>query len=878
MTESRPESGENPVPEVPATAGGTLGAKTFVDAQTRVNEAGENAAQDSASKIAIPEIPGVKLQKELGRGGMGVVYRGKQEFLDREVAVKLLLDQKKNAEYIARFKREAKILAGLQHPNIVTCYQADITADGVCFLVMEFVDGPNLRQCIEKEGVLDEADALRVCRDLASALERAHEKKIIHRDVKSENVLLSRAVNVSDATKFRYRAKLTDLGLARPESRDATSSKSLYLTLENAVMGTPLTMSPEQFDDPAGVDHRTDIYGLGCVLYDMLVGQPVFLEKTLSTLLLAKRKAARGPDPRLRRANVSAPVAELAMRMVAAGREDRPQTYEEVIACCEALLPKSALTTSGSWSAQTRLRVLAGVAAALALGSLGILYATRGTTGPDSTSKGQTPQHEMAGEFKLSIPPVTKAAEGKKVDLLVQVLPKGTQLSNVQWVQEKGEPTVALTQDGNKCSFIAPYWPRPYDVSFRVHGDAGNLSAESDIVTISVDAKDDPPTLTIDAPPKAYENEKVTVTAKLTDRDNHGLQKFNWSQKAGPALTLDPQENSVSFVAPEASKDYDVELQLDVMISEKALPRKTTIVHVTAANNPPSVTLKVTPESVVEGKSVSLDAVVVDIDSQDALTYQWQQSSPREPVVKFGNANARQTNFIAPWCINGDYDLSVELQVTDLDSPPLKFAPNKPLTVRLDPNLLRLKKADTLDWSFTEKNCIESGWTFSPNAPKLADGPDGTFVTNMEGDSWMKHELPHGKYIFEGLLAPQFVDSIQCGLRFAYDDKNALCLCFLHTNSELRRFYSYTATMSSDGSWPIPSEDKMVREGNWSINKAMQIELTWDDKALTLRWRDPAMDWNKADHPFALPSRPQSVSLIVSSARISVNSIKVRGV
>ena len=210
--------------------------------------AGAGGLDRTIVNIDIPRVPGIKLVKELGRGGMGVVYRGKQEFLDREVAVKMLLEQRKNPEYFARFKREAKILVGPQHPHIVTCYQADVTADGTCLLVMECVRGPKLREFLFEKSSLAVTDALRICRDLASAVACAHDRKIIHRDVKSENVLLAPDPNAPWFT-FRFGAKLTDQGLARLESRDANSSKSLHLTVQAAIMGTPRSMSPKQVFD-----------------------------------------------------------------------------------------------------------------------------------------------------------------------------------------------------------------------------------------------------------------------------------------------------------------------------------------------------------------------------------------------------------------------------------------------------------------------------------------------------------------------------------------------------------------------------------------------------------------------------------------------------
>ena len=121
----------------------------------------------------LPSIEGIDLEDEIGRGGMGVVYRGRQEFLERQVAVKLITSQVADV-MSARFQREARILSSITHPNIVGCYQAGVLASGEGYIVMEFVDGPTLRQMINKSGALRVGVALRVCRDVACALESAH--------------------------------------------------------------------------------------------------------------------------------------------------------------------------------------------------------------------------------------------------------------------------------------------------------------------------------------------------------------------------------------------------------------------------------------------------------------------------------------------------------------------------------------------------------------------------------------------------------------------------------------------------------------------------------------------------------------------------------
>jgi len=342
-------SPQRTVPVSPA-AGGLTGAPT------------PGAARASqAIEMKRPTIPEVEIEEEIGRGGMGVVFRGRQTYLDRRVAVKLLLAATGTGQkgFVDRFRREAKILAGLSHPNIVGCYQANQLPSGECYLVMEFIDGPNLRAWVEKSGPLSEVHALEVVRDTARALEHASASGIIHRDVKPENVLLQPVAEPVGAAslasgasgrraaenRFPFTAKLVDLGLARPQMQDEGPDAG-RITAEGVVMGTPCTMAPEQIDDPDHVDHRADIYGLGCVMYHILTGEPAFPQRNVTQILLCK---ARGdvPDPLALRPGLRKGVAALVTAMLQASREKRPQTYEEIIARCGALLEEAAASPKG---------------------------------------------------------------------------------------------------------------------------------------------------------------------------------------------------------------------------------------------------------------------------------------------------------------------------------------------------------------------------------------------------------------------------------------------------------------------------------------------------------------------------------------------------
>ena len=250
---------------------------------------------------------------------MGVVYRGRQDFLDRRVAVKFLSMDLGGDDFAKRFQREAKILAGINHPNIVACHMADTTPEGQSYLVMEFIDGPNLKAWIEQNGALSPMAALRLVRSAGAALAHARTVGIIHRDVKPENVLLEAVTSTAIDVSFPFTPKLVDLGLARMTREQV----GMDLTVPGSVMGTPSTMSPEQFDDPDSVDFRSDIYGLGCCLYQMLVGQAPFRGAKLTDIVLHKR-AEVPPNPCDE--NPALPAWWALTQRLLASRDDRPSS------------------------------------------------------------------------------------------------------------------------------------------------------------------------------------------------------------------------------------------------------------------------------------------------------------------------------------------------------------------------------------------------------------------------------------------------------------------------------------------------------------------------------------------------------------------------
>lgn len=204
-----------------------------------------------------PHFPQLEILECLGRGGMGVVYQARQKSLDRMVALKLLAPERiSDPDFAGRFAQEARALAALNHPNIVTVYDFG-QAGGFYFLLMEFVDGVNLRQAM-KAGRFTPEQALAVVPPVCEAMQAAHDNGIVHRDIKPENLLLDKDGCV----------KIADFGIAKMLHAD---SSDLGLA-ESQPAGTPQYMAPEQ-KEPAGADHRADIYSLGVVLYELLTGE-----------------------------------------------------------------------------------------------------------------------------------------------------------------------------------------------------------------------------------------------------------------------------------------------------------------------------------------------------------------------------------------------------------------------------------------------------------------------------------------------------------------------------------------------------------------------------------------------------------------------------
>jgi serine/threonine protein kinase len=245
-------------------------------------------------------FPQLEVLELIGRGGMGFVFKARQPHLDRFVALKLLPEKlARDARFTERFNREGRVLARLNHPNIVTVYDFGMT-EHFYYLVMEFVDGVNLRQAMQAGRFLP-GEALAIVPKICEALQYAHAQGILHRDIKPANILLD----------SRGHVKIADFGIAKLVGEEGPD---LTLTATGVALGTPHYMAPEQLEKPSEVDHRADIYSLGVVFYEMLTGE----------LPIGRFAAPSSKTP------VGANVDEVVFRTLERDRERRYQSAGEM--------------------------------------------------------------------------------------------------------------------------------------------------------------------------------------------------------------------------------------------------------------------------------------------------------------------------------------------------------------------------------------------------------------------------------------------------------------------------------------------------------------------------------------------------------------------
>lgn len=262
-------------------------------------------------------IDGYVLDQWLGEGTMGAVFRARQKSLDRPVAVKILTPRlAKNPNYLMRFLREAKAVARLNHPNVVSGIDVG-ESDGHHYFVMEYVEGKTLQQVLDDHGRLDPLKTAKVVLLVARALDHAHHAGMVHRDIKPANVILSAKTGIP---------KLCDLGLAKEVAEGGTGSQ----TGEGRALGTPLYISPEQARGQRDIDIRSDLYSLGATFFHCVCGEPPFNGPT-PAVIMAKHLTEDFTPVRRLRPDCPPGVALVIEKMLEKEREDRYQTPAELI-------------------------------------------------------------------------------------------------------------------------------------------------------------------------------------------------------------------------------------------------------------------------------------------------------------------------------------------------------------------------------------------------------------------------------------------------------------------------------------------------------------------------------------------------------------------
>jgi serine/threonine-protein kinase len=300
--------------EMRASTGNTMQLGDLLVQQGYLDAAQLQELLKTQARKATRELGGFTLISRLGAGGMGAVYKARQNSMDRMVALKVLPPKlAKDASFIERFFREARSVARLNHPNIVQGIDVG-EASGYYYFAMEFVEGSSLRDMIQEQGTIGEAESLDIVSQVAQGLQHAHAHGLIHRDVKPDNVLLDK-----DGT-----AKVCDLGLARQTQEDSS------LTQSGVALGTPHYISPEQARGDADMDARTDLYSLGATWFHMLAGRPPYVADNPLAVIT---KHLTEPPPKLSsaRKGASRGIEAVIAKLMAKEPADRYQSAEELL-------------------------------------------------------------------------------------------------------------------------------------------------------------------------------------------------------------------------------------------------------------------------------------------------------------------------------------------------------------------------------------------------------------------------------------------------------------------------------------------------------------------------------------------------------------------
>src|SRR5688572_17379773 len=307
------------------------------------------------------------IDRELGGGVMIHVFLATERRLDRQVVIKLLPPDLSGGVSLERFHREIQLVARLQNPHIVPVITAG-EADGVPFFTMPFVEGRSLRELVKAGTKVSVSDGVNILRDVATALAYAHERGIVHRDIKPDNVLLSGGAAV-----------VTDFGVAKAISsaREGTSAPGGSLTQIGFSLGTPLYMAPEQAAADPSTDHRADIYSFGVMAYELFAGAPPFAGRAPAALLAAQMTETP-PLLSVARPDAPVPLVDLVRRCLEKEADKRPQTAAELVRGLDQALVSSGPVPLGARAEPAARSRRSKVALAAMFAGVAVVFATTG--------------------------------------------------------------------------------------------------------------------------------------------------------------------------------------------------------------------------------------------------------------------------------------------------------------------------------------------------------------------------------------------------------------------------------------------------------------------------------------------------------------------
>jgi len=486
-----------------------------------------------------------EIESEIGRGGMATVYRARDIHHDRPVALKVLHAELAESLGAERFQREIRVAASLQHPHILTVHDSGPTG-GYLWFTMPFVEGESLRDRISRERQLPIADAVRITREVALALDYAHRHGIVHRDIKPENILL-----------IDGQAIVADFGIAR-----ALGGSNESLTSTGMIIGTPGYMSPEQAAGDRAIDARTDIYSLGSVLYEMLAGEPPFTAATAQAVIARLMTESARPLPNVR-STVSRQLAGAVEQAMAKSPADRPATAGDFARLLEstATMPAAAPAVSPRrmswWAAVAAAVVIVGVVG----GALGVLWSrthaartgdrkiavlpfeNAGSADDEYFADGMTDEVRSRLSTIHGIRVTARASSAqyrrsKKLpreigrELEVQYLLTGT----VRWSKTNGVNRVRVTPELIEVANADTRWSQPYDTVlsdvFAVQASIASKVAEALNVALAPPVEAQlavRPTSNLDAYDEFLKGEQITGSFSNTNPPTllQGLEHYD---------------------------------------------------------------------------------------------------------------------------------------------------------------------------------------------------------------------------------------------------------------------------------------------------------------------------------------------------------------